>query len=84
MGKLFSYRNRPMHHGPFPLEKLPRREGPVSFDRIAPMTGLSFRRPDDPLSIVNAMQEYQAMLLDGGAGPLDIEAAYDGMVCDVE
>lgn len=29
-------------------------------------------------------QEYQAMLLDGGAGPLDIEAAYDGMVCDVE
>ena len=62
MGKLFSYRNRPMHHGPFPLEKLPRRTGPVSFDRIAPMTGLSFRRPDDQLSIVNAMQEYQAML----------------------
>ncbi len=34
------------------------------------MQGLSFRRPDDPRSIVNAMQEYQAML----------DATRDGLV----
>ncbi|MBM1221724.1 reductive dehalogenase [Ponticoccus sp. SC2-23] len=70
MGKLFSYRNRAFHYGPYPLEKLPRRSGPVDLSRIAPMEGLSFRRPDDPLSIVNAMQDYQAML----------DATRDGLV----
>ena len=34
------------------------------------MIGLSFRRADDPASIVNAMQDYQAML----------DATRDGMV----
>ena len=34
------------------------------------MTGLSFRRPKDPQSIVNAMQDYQAML----------DATRDGMI----
>ncbi|WP_172293445.1 2Fe-2S iron-sulfur cluster-binding protein [Pseudoruegeria sp. HB172150] len=62
MGKLFSYRNRPVHLGPYPLEKLARTGVTVDLDRLGPMQGLSFRRPEDPLSIVNAMQEYQAML----------------------
>jgi len=62
MGKIFSYRNRPFHYGPYPLEKLPRRTGPADLSGIGPMEGLSFRRPEDPLSIVNAMQDYQAML----------------------
>lgn len=63
--KLRSYRNRPPPHlGPYPLETLARAETASGLDRLAPpMPGLSFRRPpDDPLSIVNAMQEYQAML----------------------
>jgi len=62
MGKLFSYRNRPVHLGPYPLENLLRRSQPQGLDDLPAMQGLSFRRPDDPLSIVNAMQEYQAML----------------------
>ncbi|MEY1556401.1 reductive dehalogenase [Yoonia sp. R2331] len=61
MPKLRSYRNRPFHLGPFPLEKLARAES-VDLRGLAPMTGLSFRRPDDPTSIVGAMQDYQAML----------------------
>ncbi len=62
MGKLFSYKNRPFHQGAYPLEKLTRVARAAGADQLAPQAGLSFRRPDDPLSIVNAMQEYQAML----------------------
>ncbi len=62
MGKLFSYRSRPVHMGGYPLEGLARTDTAAGLDRLPPMQGLSFRRPDDPLSIVNAMQEFQAML----------------------
>jgi len=62
MGKLMSYASRPMHLGPYPLEKLARVNRAAGLADLAPMRGLSFRRPEDPLSIVNAMQEYQAML----------------------
>lgn len=61
MGKLVSYRNRPFHLGPYPLEKL-ARVAEARIDGLAAMQPLSFRRPEDPLSLVNAMQEYQAML----------------------
>jgi len=63
MTRLFSYRNRPAHFGPYPLETLARQDVAEGLDQLpdapAPLT---FRRPSDPLSIVNAMQEYQAML----------------------
>ncbi|WP_298359892.1 2Fe-2S iron-sulfur cluster-binding protein [uncultured Litoreibacter sp.] len=62
MGKLFSYKNRPVHLGSYPLEKLARSEAAPDLSRLPPMEGLSFRRPEDPVSIVNAMQDYQAML----------------------
>jgi len=62
MGKLFSYRNRPMHLGGFPLERLARADAPAGLDTLAAMRGLRFRRPEDPRSVVNAMQDYQAML----------------------
>ena len=58
-----------MHLGPFPLEGL-RRQASADLTGLRPMIGLSFRRPDDPTSIVNAMQDYQAML----------DATRDGMV----
>ncbi|MEP3299543.1 MAG: 4Fe-4S double cluster binding domain-containing protein [Pseudoruegeria sp.] len=61
MTKLRSYRTRPVHLGPFPLEDLTRIETP-DLSRLTPQPATSFRRPDDPLSVVNAMQEYQAML----------------------
>lgn len=58
-----------MHLGPYPLEKL-QRTGACDLSQLAPMIGLSFRRADDSASIVNAMQDYQAML----------DATRDGMV----
>jgi hypothetical protein len=68
--KLRSYKNRPMHLGPYPLEKLSRATSHPDLNAIPSEPALSFRRPDDPLSIVNAMQEYQAML----------DATRDGLV----
>jgi len=62
MSKLFSYRNRPAHLGPYPLEKLARAREIPALDAVPPMPPVSFHRPDDPASIVNAMREYQAML----------------------
>ncbi|PTX54310.1 reductive dehalogenase [Litoreibacter ponti] len=61
MGKLRSYRNRPVHLGPYPLERLARNER-LDLTRVPELAQVSFRRPGDPLSIVNAMQDYQAML----------------------
>ncbi len=61
MGKFFSYKNRPMHLGPYPLEKLKRIDH-ADLSAIGPQKQVSFHRDQDPLSLVNAMQEYQAML----------------------
>ncbi|MBF9029635.1 2Fe-2S iron-sulfur cluster binding domain-containing protein [Rhodobacterales bacterium HKCCE3408] len=59
--QLFSDRRRPVHLGPFPLEKLNRGRMPDLSS--VPLSGpLDFRRPDAPASIVNAMGEYQAMM----------------------
>ncbi|MEM9432765.1 MAG: 2Fe-2S iron-sulfur cluster-binding protein [Pseudomonadota bacterium] len=62
MGKLFSYRNRPVDLGPYPLEHLKRSDDPPDLNQIGPFRAISFRKPDDSLSIVTAMQDYQAML----------------------
>ena len=69
MLKLRSYRSRPMHLGPFPLEKL-KRMARADLSNLPTLPKVSFRRPDDPKSIVNAMQDYQAML----------DATRDGMI----
>jgi reductive dehalogenase len=70
MSRLFSYARRPMHQGAYPLEKLARTQVMPDLAQLPPQPALTFRRPDDPLSIVNAMQEYQAML----------DATRDGLV----
>lgn len=62
MTKLFSDRNRPVHLGPYPLERLARTDAAPDLDRIPPMRRVSFHRRDAPHSIVNAMADYQAML----------------------
>ena len=59
--RLFSYKNRPFHLGPYPLERLPRVEHPVDLSAVPPMQPLSFHREEDA-SLVNAMRRYQAML----------------------
>ena len=58
--KLFSYRNRPVHLGPYPLERL-RRQHNVDLGNVPQMRSVSFR-DDRPESLTNAMRDYQAML----------------------
>ncbi|MEM9798656.1 MAG: NAD-binding oxidoreductase, partial [Pseudomonadota bacterium] len=60
--RLFSDKTRPVHQGPYPLERLGRRADLLDLSDVPPLPPLSFRRPDAPTSIVNAMAEYQAML----------------------
>ncbi len=60
--RFFSYKNRPFHLGPYPLENLPRSDSPVDLTNIPEMSPLSFNRPEDPVNITNAMGDYQAML----------------------
>ncbi|HID67158.1 MAG TPA: NAD-binding oxidoreductase, partial [Roseibacterium sp.] len=62
--RIFSDRNRPVHLGPFPLERLARLDPGQMPDlaRVPRFQPLDFRRPDTPHSIVNAMGEYQAMM----------------------
>ena len=62
MNKLFSYKDRPVHLGPYPLEKLSRTSAMPDYSQLAPMQALSFSRADQPLSIVNAMDKYQATM----------------------
>jgi len=59
--RLFSDTSRPVHLGPFPLERAPRGPEP-DWVTVPPHPGLSFQRPEDPASIVNAMADYQAMM----------------------
>jgi hypothetical protein len=70
MARLLSYSKRPVHRGSYPQEKLASTSTPPLIGSLSPETPLPFRRPNDPLSIVNAMQEYQAML----------DATRDGLV----
>ena len=59
--RLFSSKKRSVHEGPYPMELLKR--GPMpDLKSIPKMEAISFRRPEQPNSIVNAMCEYQAML----------------------
>jgi reductive dehalogenase len=60
--RFFSDRNRPVHMGPYPLERLTRSEAMPDLGAAPPPRRVDFRRPDAPSSIVNAMGEYQAMM----------------------
>ena len=60
--RFFSDKRRPVHQGPYPLERLARAERMPDLDAVPAMRAISFRRPDAPESIVNAIGEYQAML----------------------
>ena len=60
--KFFSAKSRPVHLGPFPLERLHRLKKPPASLPDIPFPTLSFARPDEPLSIVNAMLPFQAMM----------------------
>ena len=59
--RFFSDKTRPVHLGPYPLERLARQDGPETIGLPAPAP-LDFRRPETAESLVNAMAEYQAMM----------------------
>jgi len=60
--RFFSYKDRPVHLGPYPLERLKRTDIMPSLKDVPTHLQISFNRPDAPKSIVNAMAEYQSML----------------------
>lgn len=78
--KIFSSKNRPLHLGGYPLERLHRRAGlPAQMPDI-PFAQLRFERPETPQSIANAMAPYQAMmdvLRAGKANPVRAEIPDD-------
>lgn len=59
--RFFSDASRPVHLGPYPLERLRRADRPV-LEGLPRPTPLAFRRPDAPEALVNAMAEYQACM----------------------
>ncbi len=59
--RVFSTANRAPHLGPYPMERLVRGDMP-DLRSVPAMPELSFHRPEDPLSIVNAMGEHQATM----------------------
>ncbi len=58
--RLFSYRNRPVHLGPYPLERLRRSTTAPSDSSLPPMKALHFEH-ENPESIAHAMARYMAM-----------------------
>ncbi|MEJ6708794.1 MAG: reductive dehalogenase [Amylibacter sp.] len=61
MTKLFSYKNRAPHLGPYPLERVRRTDMRPDTGTLPSQTQMHFRA-DNPLSVVNAMGDYQAMM----------------------
>ena len=59
--RLYSNKSRPLHYGSYPLHRLKRVDGLGPFVN-AQSEDISFSRPQDPHSIVNAMLDHQAML----------------------
>ena len=60
--RFFSTKNREIHLGPYPLERLVRTEKSSDLQAVPMREQLQFLRPQDPLSIINAMDEYQSMM----------------------
>lgn len=59
--RFFSDKNRPLHLGPYPIERLARSAQPVDLSQVSPFSPLSFHC-NEPNSIINAMRDHMAML----------------------
>ncbi|MCG6883139.1 MAG: NAD-binding oxidoreductase, partial [Silicimonas sp.] len=59
--RFFSDASRPVHLGPYPLERLARADH-AEASGLPAFEPLEFRRPEAPESLVGAMAEYQAMM----------------------
>lgn len=60
--RLFSYKNRPVHLGPFPLELLSRRKGAIDYGAVPARAAVRYQNSEDRDDIINAMAPYAAML----------------------
>jgi len=68
--RFFSYKNRPVHLGPFPLERLARQDAAPDLSRVPDMVPVSFNDASNRDNLINALGPYAAML----------DAIRDGMV----
>ncbi len=76
--RLFSYRNRPVHLGPYPLERLTRRRG-LALEGVPRLQPLSFDA-EDSLSLAHAMKPYIGMfdvVRDGAVATAEAEIPDD-------
>ncbi|CTQ52089.1 3-chloro-4-hydroxyphenylacetate reductive dehalogenase precursor [Roseibium album] len=60
--KVFSDKSRPVHLGPFPLERLQRTDTMPDLGGVPRSEQMHFAKTDHPENIINAMSEAQAML----------------------
>ena len=58
MTRIFSHKNRPVHLGSFPLERLSRRPDPTPFRRDTPVAEMPIEDPGNVDSLANGMREY--------------------------
>ncbi len=74
--KLFSYKNRPVHLGPYPAERLRRQQATPDLRAVPPMRPVSYDDVENPEALTNAMTRYIGMLdvvRDGAVTPLKAE-----------
>jgi reductive dehalogenase len=77
--RLFSTKDRPVHLGPYPLERLTRSDAAADLHALPTMQPLAFEHPH-PESLVHAMAPYMAMfdlVRDGACNPLPGEVPED-------
>jgi reductive dehalogenase len=60
--KLFSYKNRQPHLGPYPLERLKRGDTAPTYRRETPLESMVFANSSNPHSLANAMVDYMDLL----------------------
>lgn len=68
--RLFSHKDRPVHLGPYPLERLARTDVRPDLSEVPAFTGIIFDDSERSDNLINAMAPYAAML----------DAIRDGMV----
>jgi reductive dehalogenase len=73
--RLFSTRERPVHQGPYPTEKLGRRQGIPELGLLAETQPLVMANPDDEHSIGHAFDDYISALDAVRDGPAKAEPA---------
>ncbi len=70
--RLFSHKNRPVHLGPYPLERLKRSDALPPYNSTGDQAPVSFHDSDNPLSLSNAMTKVAGLfdrLRDGQSAP---------------